>query len=980
MTPETWQRLKPLFHAALDRSSEDRAVFIRDVCGDDVEMRDHLLRLVQAAQEPTRRIDKPFVHIHPFPTTRFNIDEIVLGRFRIVRLIGNGGMGEVYQAWDSELREIVALKTIRPEIAKDSAVIEHFKEEVKQARQVAHPNICRVYDLFSHTGRSGEQIWFLTMEFLEGKTLHERLREQGPFAAREALVLVRQMIAGLSAAHEMGVIHRDFKSANVMLVPCAEDGLRAVITDFGLAARISESTEPLLLRRQGTPAYVAPEQWGEGAVGSAADQYSLGVVICEMLTGEVPARERSLGESVSPVKVPSGLHGRWKTTVNRCLRAKPEDRFGSVADILPALDPRSRRRPILRALPLFVPAVAIALFLGFAWVNRPPVIRDLNFHTSDSDVSVSPSISWDGSMIAFASEHPRSQSSEIWVRRIPNGTSSHQVISDGSRNDEPSLSPDGHTIAYTSNRGAGGIYISDLDGTHPRLLIESGRAPKFSPDGLLLLYWTGDDNESFPSGKIHVYNFENGTTLDLLPGEETQFDSREPVWNSNGSDILFRGCYPCNQSILDHWDWWAIKADGSSLKATGARNILDKNRVMPIGGLQGWIGKRVLFAGERDGVEHIWELNVSPDDRQVRGRPSELAQEDAREKDIAASMAANNVVALAQLGTSAVHVWRLDERVPSGDHGLTPINATQDTATQDSDMELDPSVSTNGKWLTFVSGLSANNGIWRQNTVTGEPKQLSPPGVEKRWPVIDDSGTALAYESRDPASGKPAVYLRRVDDDRDLEICAPCENPTGWFHGNEGLFLADASEPTVDMYWVATGQLERAFWAKPNTRIVQATWSPANGYVLFAACELVANSPACRDTLQAYAVRFPRNKNDKNSPWIPITGPTAHPNESVELPRWSGDGRTVYYISNRDGYLCLWAQSFDPAAGRPTDQPRAVEHFHSQQLSVSVISSRSFNISAGDHFVYLNISEMKSKIWLGRLESPPSPLSLFRLH
>src|SRR5271155_5549292 len=171
-------------------------------------------------------------------TPSLRIGQLVAGRFEILRFLNSGGMGEVYEAWDSDLKERIALKTIRLDIASRTIAIERFKREVKQARTISHVNVCRVYEAFSDELISGDRIWFLTMELLEGPTLSEYLREYGPLPAAQVLELVEQMAGGLTAAHELGIVHRDFKSSNVMLVNTGEGRTRAVITDFGLSLKI----------------------------------------------------------------------------------------------------------------------------------------------------------------------------------------------------------------------------------------------------------------------------------------------------------------------------------------------------------------------------------------------------------------------------------------------------------------------------------------------------------------------------------------------------------------------------------------------------------------------------------------------------------------------------------------------------------------------------------------------------------------------
>src|SRR6266516_529845 len=156
----------------------------------------------------------------------FRPHEVLAHRFKIVQFLAQGGMGEVYEAEDLELGRRVALKTIRPEIATEPRIIQRFKREITLSLKVTHPNVCRIFDLFHHRmewGTGEAELSFLAMELLRGETLASRLRAVGRMTTVEALAIVEQMAAGLAAAHRAGVVHRDFKSANVVLVP-PEDG------------------------------------------------------------------------------------------------------------------------------------------------------------------------------------------------------------------------------------------------------------------------------------------------------------------------------------------------------------------------------------------------------------------------------------------------------------------------------------------------------------------------------------------------------------------------------------------------------------------------------------------------------------------------------------------------------------------------------------------------------------------------------------
>jgi serine/threonine protein kinase len=285
----------------------------------------------------------------------FAPEERVADRYRILRFVASGGMGEVYEAEDLELHQRVALKAIRPHIAAERRVTERFKREILFARRVTHPNVCRIFDVGFHTRPSGERVTFLTMELLEGETLAARLHRAGRMKTEEALPLVQQMAAALSAAHAAGVVHRDFKSANVMLVS-SEDGPRAVITDFGLARGIDQqnlgdernSTEQREL--VGTPAYMAPEQVALLDISSSVDVYALGVVMYEMLTGRLPfSGETPMLTAVKRLSEPppsprlhcADIPSQWERTILRCLERAPADRYARVGDVPVAIQSRA---------------------------------------------------------------------------------------------------------------------------------------------------------------------------------------------------------------------------------------------------------------------------------------------------------------------------------------------------------------------------------------------------------------------------------------------------------------------------------------------------------------------------------------------------------------------------------------------------------------------------------------------------------------
>ena len=276
--------------------------------------------------------------------------DLIAGRYRVHCLLGRGGMGEVYEVEDLELGVAVALKALRFDLAREPQALRALKQEVLLARSVTHPHVCRVYDLGRHQGE-GTAVWFLTMELLRGETLSKRLERCGRLSEKEALPLVAQMVAGLSAAHRAGVVHLDFKSGNVIVVESDPDsGERAVVTDFGLSRLVVEESAEADGETQsgftGTPYYMAPEQVQGLKAGPAADIYAFGVVLYELLTGRLPFLGQSPEESATrrlseapppPRTVVAGLEESWEQVILRCLALDPDQRFDRIERILDAL-------------------------------------------------------------------------------------------------------------------------------------------------------------------------------------------------------------------------------------------------------------------------------------------------------------------------------------------------------------------------------------------------------------------------------------------------------------------------------------------------------------------------------------------------------------------------------------------------------------------------------------------------------------------
>ncbi|MFQ6067133.1 MAG: protein kinase [bacterium] len=328
-----------------------------------------------ARLHPSEEISISHTETLEAPTEELTRGSIFAGRYEIIEELGKGGMGKVYRVEDKKIKEEVALKLIKPEIASDQAMIERFRNELKLARKITHKNVCRMHDFHEEEG-----IPFITMEYVAGEDLKSFIRSKGNLTEEEAISIAKQVCEGLAVAHELGVVHRDLKPQNIMI----DEKGNAKIMDFGIARSIEAPGVTATGMMIGTPDYISPEQ----AEGEEADQrsdiYSLGSILYEMVTGSVPFK----GDSALSValkhktKVPSEpreLNPEVSKELSRliliCMEKNRERRYQTAEDLLADLrnieegSPlgtkiRPRRRTFATAIirkKLFIPALVVAL-------------------------------------------------------------------------------------------------------------------------------------------------------------------------------------------------------------------------------------------------------------------------------------------------------------------------------------------------------------------------------------------------------------------------------------------------------------------------------------------------------------------------------------------------------------------------------------------------------------------------------------------
>ncbi|MBB6142662.1 serine/threonine protein kinase/Tfp pilus assembly protein PilF [Silvibacterium bohemicum] len=384
-----------LFEAALALDAEERTAFLDKISPSDPALRrlvEELLAEDAVAGSFLQHGPLDFMHeastdtASPGDANRFDdwigngaragrlrTGQILIDRFTIVRFVAKGGMGEVYEVEDSFLCGVhVALKTILPQIAADPGLQQRFTREVLLAREVSHPNLCPIYDIF-HCEEPPPGFLFLTMKLLPGKTLAAKLRESTPISTEEGQAILKGIAAGIAAIHAAGIVHRDIKPSNLMLDGAGAD-IRVWITDFGLARAFeAEPTFPGPAIIAGTPAYIAPEVLMGHPPSQASDLYALGVVLHEIFTGKKPIKAT---DSTSPVVSPSlslsGVPASCAQLIRACLDQDPQRRCRAFQETLESLSLKPGRSWTRRKF-IGVAAAGACSAAGVAWWKKDSV-------------------------------------------------------------------------------------------------------------------------------------------------------------------------------------------------------------------------------------------------------------------------------------------------------------------------------------------------------------------------------------------------------------------------------------------------------------------------------------------------------------------------------------------------------------------------------------------------------------------------------
>ena len=863
-----------------------------------------------------------------------------LGQYRIVRLLGRGGMGEVYLAEDTRLAREVALKTLPPLVAGNADFRERLEREAKAVAAINHPNIVTLHSVEDCGG-----VRFLTMELVRGKSLAELIPATG-WPLNRVLDVAVPLADAVAAAHQHGITHRDLKPGNVML---GDDG-RVKVLDFGLA-RLGPAGAPhgeavthqftQVGQVLGTVAYMSPEQAQGHPVDHRSDVFSLGIMLFEMTTGRLPFEGGSVpGTMAAIIESPPrpldalkpDLPDEFARILRRCLGKEPARRYQSALDLrndlddlkqtmssTPSQEVRARRvggsthwwRWVVAGVVLagFGALLENALPIGDA--GGAPSLFDGRFRrlTSLSGEELHPGLSPDGEFIVYAGQAAGNW--DVYLKRV-RGEKPINLTEDSPADDtQPAFSPDGRFIAFRSERAGGGVFVMGATGENVRKLADEGFNPAWSGDGTELAYAI----DGFPEPLNRTVIPSGLWAVSVATGSKrliTRGDAVQPSWSPRGDRIAYWGVHLGGQR-----DIWTIPAAGGDPVQVTRDAAVDWNPV--------WSpdGASLFFASDRGGSMNLWRVAIDGRTGAPQGEPEPATTPSGYTQHPGFSRDGRSMAYVEVINRINLQQVAFDPTQPS---------TARVWITQGARPTKNPDVSPDGEWIVFDSITDNQEDLFIVSRTGKGLRQLTNDVYKDRGPRWSPDASRIAFLS--DRSGRYECWSVNPD-------------------GSSLKQLTFTSGP----HWA-----QAPVWSPDGTRL---------------ACNTQNGAPIIIDPGRSWGEQTPE-----------VAAPGRNPDTIFFAWSWSPDGRSLVgrLATGVISSFALGADRFQQLADKGTHpiwlrDGRRVLFRHeralylastdgkgvTEVLSVAPDMIHSFTISRDNRTLYLAVSTSEADVWAASL-------------
>jgi Tol biopolymer transport system component/predicted Ser/Thr protein kinase len=714
-----------------------------------------------------------------------------ISHYFVTEKLGEGGMGVVYKAQDTKLGRAVALKFLAPHLLRDEEARKRFHREAKAAAKLDHPNICTVYEIDEVDGKT-----FIVMAFLEGRPLSKKIAE-GPLKLNEALSVAGQIAEGLEAAHENGVVHRDIKPDNIMLLKGSRGLVK--IMDFGLAQLAGSSKLTRGGSTLGTMSYMSPEQAQGAEVDRRSDVWSFGVVLYEMVSGQPPFRGdfdqavvySIVNEAPEPLTaVRTGVPKQLEDIVNKALSKKPEERHQHADDLVADLRRLQKEREFGQtrsAVP--VPKrsrtglYAVTAWLG-VWGPTQAPLRPVPL-TSDPGHELHPTFSPDGNQVAFDWDGENRDNTDIYVKLVAGGEPL-RLTTNPAVDRFPAWSPDGSQIAFLRrSEGSGGIFLVPPIGGAERKLAEGPhfRVGRFSglswsPDGKFLA--VSDRTSPEEPWAIFLVSVESGEKERLTSPPPQSLADHSPAFSPDGRTLAF-----VRQSAVVLADVYLVQVDGGEPRRLTFNDQTTRGLA--------WTpdGREIVFSSNPGGGSNrsLWRISS------LGGMPELLSGTAGDASYPAISRQGSRLIYSRR--TRDLNIWRLQLS------GLTTTRNRPTRLIASTRWDFYPQISPDGARIAFESHRSGSPEVWVcDRDGRGAVQLTSFAGVNAGSPCWSPDGRWIAFDAAPDGNGDIYVISADGGSPRRLTTEGSGDTVPSWSRDGKWIYFS-STRTGINQVWKA---------------------------------------------------------------------------------------------------------------------------------------------------------------------------------